>query len=217
MSAIEPVRPREPRIPVSPQLALRVAIIGGVAMVMFGVIFFRLWFLQVLSGEQYVTQADANLARHLPIPAPRGQILDRNGQPIVGSTVTNAIQIVPDELPPGISSQVAEYQASLFKAEAVRRKAVAPPVALRGRPRRRSASETRAAARARSPAQRHRSTANRGAALAGHRGHAREPVQAPGPGDPRQPPQDRRTHRRGDHGDRLTHTSRSRPPEDAAH
>ncbi len=34
------------------------------------------------------------------------------------------MQIVPDELPPGIAPQVAEYQASLFKAEAVRRKAV---------------------------------------------------------------------------------------------
>ncbi len=55
MSAIEPARKRDPRIPVSPQLALRVAIIGGVAMVLFGVIFFRLWYLQVLSGEQYVT------------------------------------------------------------------------------------------------------------------------------------------------------------------
>ena len=74
---------REPRMPVSPQLALRVAILGGIAMVMFGVIFFRLWYLQILTGEQYVQQADANRVRDLPIPAPRGEILDRNGQPIV--------------------------------------------------------------------------------------------------------------------------------------
>ncbi len=125
MSSIEPVRPRDPRVPVSPQLALRVAIIGGVAMVMFGVIFFRLWYLQVLSSEQYVAQADANRVRELPIAAPRGQILDREGQAIVGSTVTNAVQIVPDELPPGISSQVAEYEKSLAAAEAVRQTAVA--------------------------------------------------------------------------------------------
>jgi penicillin-binding protein 2 len=125
MSSIEPVRPRDPRVPVSPQLALRVAIIGGVVMVMFGVIFFRLWFLQVLSSEQYVQQADNNGARHLPIAAPRGQILDREGQAIVGSAVTNAVQIVPDELPPGISSQVAEYQTSLASAEAAREVAVA--------------------------------------------------------------------------------------------
>ncbi len=124
MSAIEPVKRRDPRVPVSPQLALRVAIIGGVAMVMFGVIFFRLWYLQILSGEQYVTQADANGARELPIAAPRGEILDREGQPIVGNTVTNAVQIVPDELPPGLSAQAQAYQASLAKAETARREAV---------------------------------------------------------------------------------------------
>jgi penicillin-binding protein 2 len=125
MSAIEPARKRDPRIPVSPQLALRVAIISGVAMVMFGVIFFRLWYLQVLSSEQYVAQANANQEREIPIAAPRGAILDREGQPIVGSTVTNAVQIAPEELPPGISSQVAEYQESLDAAEATRRTAVA--------------------------------------------------------------------------------------------
>ena len=34
--------------PMTPQLALRVAFIGGCALVMFALIFFRLWFLQVL-------------------------------------------------------------------------------------------------------------------------------------------------------------------------
>jgi penicillin-binding protein 2 len=121
MSAIEPVKRRDPRVPVSPQMALRVAIIGGVAMVMFGVIFFRLWYLQVLSTEQYVAQANANQARELPIAAPRGQILGREGQAIVGSTTANAVQIVPDELPPGISSQAESYRASLDEAEQARR------------------------------------------------------------------------------------------------
>ena len=87
-------------MPVSPQMALRVAIIGGLAMVLFGVIFFRLWYLQILSGEQYVQQAAVNRVRDLPIPAPRGQITDRNGQVLVSSRVTNAVQIVPSALPP---------------------------------------------------------------------------------------------------------------------
>jgi len=110
MSAIEPVRPRDPRIPVSPQLALRVAIIGGVAMVIFGVIFFRLWYLQVLSGEQYVQQANANRVRDLPIAAPRGEIFDRSGQPIVSSRTTNAVQIVPSALPPRGAPRLALYR-----------------------------------------------------------------------------------------------------------
>jgi penicillin-binding protein 2 len=37
---------------ITPQLALRVAILGGIALVLFAVIFFRLWYLQVLSGDK---------------------------------------------------------------------------------------------------------------------------------------------------------------------
>ncbi len=110
MSAIEPAGRRDGRIPVSPQLALRVAILGGLAMAMFAIIFFRLWFLQVLSGEQYVQQANANRARDLPIAAPRGEILDREGQPLVASRTTNAVQIVPSALPPAGSKRRLLYR-----------------------------------------------------------------------------------------------------------
>jgi penicillin-binding protein 2 len=110
MSSIEPAGGRDPRIPVSPQLALRVAILGGFALAMFAIIFFRLWFLQVLSGEQYVQQANANRARDLPISAPRGEILDREGQPIVASRTTNAVQIVPSALPPAGHARIELYR-----------------------------------------------------------------------------------------------------------
>ena len=110
MSTLEPVRPSEPRAPVSPQLALRVAILGALAMAIFAIIFFRLWYLQVLSGEQYVQQANANRARDLPIAAPRGQILDREGQPLVTSRTTNAVQVVPSALPPAGAPRLALYR-----------------------------------------------------------------------------------------------------------
>jgi penicillin-binding protein 2 len=110
MTTLEPVHPSEPRVPVSPQLALRVAVLGGLAMAMFAIIFFRLWYLQVLSGEQYVQKANANRARDLPIAAPRGQILDREGQPIVASRTTNAVQIVPSALPPAGAPRLALYR-----------------------------------------------------------------------------------------------------------
>ncbi|MEA2314183.1 MAG: penicillin-binding protein 2 [Solirubrobacteraceae bacterium] len=107
---LERARSRDPRIPVSPQIALRVAVVGGIAMVMFGVIFFRLWYLQVLSGEQYVQQANANRVRDLPIAAPRGEILDRSGRPIVTSRITNAVQIVPSALPPAGPRRIELYR-----------------------------------------------------------------------------------------------------------
>jgi penicillin-binding protein 2 len=110
MSSLERLRPSEPRLPVAPQLALRVAVLGGLALIMFGIIFFRLWYLQVLSGDQYVQQANANRVRDLPIPAPRGQILDRAGNAIVTSHVTNAVQIVPPALPPAGAPRRALYR-----------------------------------------------------------------------------------------------------------
>ena len=37
--------------PTHAQFAMRVAILGGIGIVAFAAIFFRLWFLEVLSGE----------------------------------------------------------------------------------------------------------------------------------------------------------------------
>src|SRR5437868_12524362 len=106
MSALERVRPSDPRIPVSPQLALRVAIIGGVALVMFGVIFFRLWYLQVLSGDRYKAEANNNRVREITIQAPRGRIVDRNGRVLVDNRYGLAVTISPDKLPKSPKAQM---------------------------------------------------------------------------------------------------------------
>ena len=91
--------PEGRRPPLTPQLALRVAIIGSFALAMFAVIFFRLWFLQVLSGDKYLAQASVNRARNVGVPAPRGQILDRSGSVLVDSKRAIAVQIQPPDLP----------------------------------------------------------------------------------------------------------------------
>ena len=89
----------ERRPPITPQLAFRVAVLGGLALILFAIVFFRLWYLQVLSGDQYVQQAQSNRVRNVDIPAPRGQIVDRNGNPIVASRAAYAVQVVPSQLP----------------------------------------------------------------------------------------------------------------------
>ncbi len=70
-------RPEEQR-PMNAQFAVRVAVLSGIALVVFAAIFFRLWYLEVLSGEEYLKQAEDNRVRRSPIQAPRGEILDRN-------------------------------------------------------------------------------------------------------------------------------------------
>ena len=51
---LEPAGQSGPRTPpVNPQLALRVAILGGIAFALFAIVFLRLWFMQVLTGDRY--------------------------------------------------------------------------------------------------------------------------------------------------------------------
>jgi penicillin-binding protein 2 len=92
-------RDTERRHPMSPQLALRVALVGGVALVLFGIVFFRLWYLQVLSGDQYLAEANNNRVREIKVEAPRGKIVDRNGEILVDNRQGKAVKIVRDKLP----------------------------------------------------------------------------------------------------------------------
>jgi penicillin-binding protein 2 len=79
--------------------ALRVALMGGLALIMFAVIFFRLWYLQVLSGDKYLAEANNNRIREIRVTAPRGEIQDRNGTVLVENRTSLALQLNPQKLP----------------------------------------------------------------------------------------------------------------------
>ena len=89
--------PRRPSL--TPQLALRVAIIGGIALVAFAIVFFRLWYLQVLSGDKYQAEAKDNGVREIKVQAPRGEIVDREGRLLVDNRTGLAVRVTPDKLP----------------------------------------------------------------------------------------------------------------------
>jgi penicillin-binding protein 2 len=84
---------------ITPRLALRVAIIGGAALALFAIVFFRLWYLQILSGDEYRAEANANRVREVTVQAPRGEIVDRNGEALVENRVGLAVQLTPGEIP----------------------------------------------------------------------------------------------------------------------
>lgn len=108
----------EERLPaITPQLAVRVAVLGGIAFALFAIIFFRLWFLQVLSGDEYVTQARENRVRKIKIEAPRGDIVDRDGTSLVRTRVAPVVQIVPGRLPEVERKAADDYRVLRSAAE----------------------------------------------------------------------------------------------------
>ena len=91
-------RAREP-YRFTPQLALRVGMLGALALAVFAVLFLRLWALQVLSGDRYLNAAQENQVRTVRIEAPRGSILDRNGRVLVSNVPGTAVRIWKSDLP----------------------------------------------------------------------------------------------------------------------
>jgi penicillin-binding protein 2 len=95
--------PPDPRVAepyrLTPKLAVRIGILGMLALAVFAVLFLRLWALQVLSGDQYLQAAQNNQLRTVRVAAPRGPILDRNGRKLVTNRPGLAIQIWPADLP----------------------------------------------------------------------------------------------------------------------
>jgi penicillin-binding protein 2 len=97
--------PPDPRIEepylLTPRMALRVAILGAVALGIFAVLFLRLWALQILSGSHYLDEAQNNQLRTSPVEAPRGSIIDASGQLLVRNVAATAVVLWPSDLPKG--------------------------------------------------------------------------------------------------------------------
>ncbi len=109
-----------------PSVALRVVLVGVIAVALIGVIVFRLWFLQILSAQQYVSQANDNRLRTVAVLAPRGTILDRTGAVMVDNRPGLAVGIRPMDVPSGeLDSLVVRLSALLrMKPVDIRREIV---------------------------------------------------------------------------------------------
>ncbi len=98
-----------------PSVALRVAVILGLAAVLFGVVFFRLWFLQILSGQEFVAQANDNRLSSVKVVAPRGNIVDRKGEVLVENRAGTAVGIRLMAVPQGQLDAEIERLAGVLK------------------------------------------------------------------------------------------------------
>jgi penicillin-binding protein 2 len=97
----------EPERRTSP-LALRISIITGLAIAIFSVLFLRLWYVQILSGDKYRTEANDNRIREIRVQAPRGDIVDRNGKIMVANRTQLAVEVSPEDLPEAKSTRSRE-------------------------------------------------------------------------------------------------------------
>ena len=93
------------------------ALLRALVILMFGALILQLINLQVIRGDEFKQRAEINALREVPLPAARGLILDRNGQPLVQNSAQFSAAIVPGDLPErgeaAVYSLVARVSESL--------------------------------------------------------------------------------------------------------
>jgi penicillin-binding protein 2 len=94
----------------TPKLSRRVALLGGLVVIGFAALVGRLWALQVLAGPHYAAKAQANQVRTVRVQAPRGPIVDRNGNVLVTNQPVTAVELWPSGLPKVYRRRVAELR-----------------------------------------------------------------------------------------------------------
>ena len=76
----------------------RFRVVVGLLVIMVGAIAWRIVDLQVVDRDFLKGQGDARSLRHIPIPAHRGLITDRNGEPLAVSTPVTTLWANPKEM-----------------------------------------------------------------------------------------------------------------------
>jgi penicillin-binding protein 2 len=92
-------RPEDLPPGLSSRLTVRVAVFSVLVIALVSTIFLRLWYLQVLSGNDYRASADNNRIREIRIQAPRGRIVDRHGTVLVANRPVVKVELRADQLP----------------------------------------------------------------------------------------------------------------------
>jgi penicillin-binding protein 2 len=109
----------------SPQLRLTILLV--VVGCLFSALLARLWFLQVINAPNAQVAAANNGVENIYTPAPRGEILDRNGQVLVGNVNEPVIEVqrqialenpgMVDRLAPLLGMTVPELNQALNNLE----------------------------------------------------------------------------------------------------
>jgi penicillin-binding protein 2 len=94
---LEPVRKKRSQEDDS-FVGMRIGALLIITLMLFGLLAFRLWFLQILSGDAYVAVAKDNRIREVRVEAPRGVVYDRNGKIMVENRAGLSVGILPMDM-----------------------------------------------------------------------------------------------------------------------
>jgi cell division protein FtsI (penicillin-binding protein 3) len=96
----------------------RLAWLAGIVLLWCGAILYNLISLQVVHHREYVKLATARQVVAVEIPAPRGTIFDRNGQPLAMSVPTESVSIDPMRAPDlGVASELLALVLHMDRAD----------------------------------------------------------------------------------------------------
>jgi len=95
-------------------LGARVGVVQVLVFVLLTLLGVRLYYLQIVRGDYFSERAENQRVRFIPIPAPRGAILDRNGKLLVDSRPTYNVIISNEPLKSiNINDRVEDYSKGL--------------------------------------------------------------------------------------------------------
>lgn len=77
------------------RIMLRIWVVGILALILFGALGARLWYLQVVRYEGLAARADRNRIAVVPIPPRRGEIMDRNGVVLARNYRDYTLEVTP--------------------------------------------------------------------------------------------------------------------------
>ena len=75
----------------------RLAIVSYVIVGMVGVLLIGFWKLQVIDSDKYAQWAERNKVRSIPVIAPRGRMLDRDGHVLVDNYPSFSVLLLRDD------------------------------------------------------------------------------------------------------------------------
>ena len=78
-------------------LTIRLVVLQVGCAVVFTILAFSFWYFQVVQGEKFRELAENNHQRTIPLRAPRGVMLDRNGAVLVENRSSFTISIVREQ------------------------------------------------------------------------------------------------------------------------